>query len=136
MTASKLSISVLAKWPLRCLLGLCTLMTSCTDRRGSVAGTQSDLHAQPATNAPAQFKPRPARDWSAHPPIAQIQSNSEIDVVGDIHGDYERLVELLVAGRLIDQMPDTPAEVRWRGGGKILLSVGDLINQTDPGMEV
>jgi hypothetical protein len=136
MKEQKSSARSAVRWPLRCLMGFCTLISSCTDRRTPVVATQPDLHAQPATNTSPHPPAREARDWNAHPAIVQLQVGSEIDVVGDVHGDWERLVELLVAGRLIETVPDTPAEVRWSGGDKVLVSVGDLINKYDHGMEV
>jgi hypothetical protein len=46
-----------------------------------------------------------------------------IVVVGDVHGAYEALVEVLQETELID------AELRWTGGTTHLVSVGDLLDR-------
>ena len=39
-----------------------------------------------------------------------------IGALGDIHGDYDRLVTLLVGARIIENDPVTPEKVRWQAG--------------------
>ena len=41
--------------------------------------------------------------------------------VGDVHGDYAALVEVLLAARVIDD------EQSWIGGSTHLVSIGDLL---------
>ena len=45
--------------------------------------------------------------------------------VGDVHGDYAALVEVLLAARVIDD------EQRWIGGATHLVSIGDLLDRGD-----
>ncbi len=51
------------------------------------------------------------------------QGVARVVAVGDVHGAYEPLVEILVAARLIDQ------ELRWTGGAAHLVSLGDLLDR-------
>ena len=48
---------------------------------------------------------------------------SRIVVIGDVHGAYDTVVQLLRAARLVD------AEKRWVGGSAALVQLGDLIGR-------
>lgn len=56
--------------------------------------------------------------------------------MGDTHGDYQRLVKLLVAGKLIPDTPASPDRVTWSGGRSVLVVTGDMIDKGDQSLEV
>lgn len=47
----------------------------------------------------------------------------EIIAIGDLHGDYPALIELLTHADLIDE------DAHWRGGKTILIQVGDVVDR-------
>jgi hypothetical protein len=47
-----------------------------------------------------------ARDWQQYPAVVTVDEASQIWAIGDIHGDYERLVTVLRTAGLIDGKPD------------------------------
>jgi hypothetical protein len=46
-----------------------------------------------------------------------------------VHGDYDRLVALLAAGKVIDPSPVSPERPRWAAGKAVLVCTGDLIDK-------
>src|SRR5436305_1914679 len=78
----------------------------------------------------------PRRDWLKHPAIVEIDTAHDIYAVGDAHGDYERLVELLTAAKIIAGDPGPPEKVQWRAGKAILISPGDMINRWNQSLRV
>lgn len=77
-----------------------------------------------------------ARDWKRHPAIAELEMPQELYAMGDVHGDYDRMVELLAAGHLISGLPARPEEVRWTGGKAVLVCTGDFIDKYVHGLSV
>jgi hypothetical protein len=79
--------------------------------------------------APAQHAPNSvARDWSRQPAIAQIDTREDIFAIGNVHGDYDRLVKLLRAAGLVETSADT-RNVTWKAGRAVLVFTGDLIDK-------
>jgi hypothetical protein len=76
------------------------------------------------------------RDWQKYPAIVEVDTASEIIALGDVHGDYDRLLGLLLAGKIIPRRPEQPDQVEWRAGGAILVCTGDLIDKGDHAVEV
>jgi hypothetical protein len=76
------------------------------------------------------------RDWQKSPAIVECDTRADIYVVGDVHGDYDRLVALLAAGKVIDGVPDHPKDVRWRAQEAVLLCTGDLIDKGHHSLKV
>jgi hypothetical protein len=76
------------------------------------------------------------RDWKQHPAIAELEMPQELYGMGDVHGDYDRMVELLAAGHLIAGRPAKPEEVRWTGGKAVLVCTGDFIDKYDHALSV
>ena len=75
------------------------------------------------------------RDWRRFPAIIERDTSAEVIALGDVHGGYERLVNLLSKAGLIK--PDTQAPgYSWTGGNRLLVSVGDLIDKGDQSIEV
>ena len=73
----------------------------------------------------------PPRDWKQAPAIAQVDTKHDLYAVGDIHGDYGRLVALLAAGKIIAADPKAPADVEWKAGKAVLVCTGDVIDKDD-----
>lgn len=74
----------------------------------------------------------PARDWSAHPAILEIDDADEVFALSDPHGGYEQLGQLLARNGLIASCPSDPDKagtVRWTGGTATLVVAGDLIDK-------
>jgi len=66
---------------------------------------------------------RSNRDWSAAPAVFSLTGASEIDALGDIHGDLEVALRVLKAAALID------ASGHWKGGTRTLIVTGDVIDK-------
>jgi hypothetical protein len=77
----------------------------------------------------------PARDWKQYPAIVQIDTDADIFAVGDVHGDYDRLVKLLAAARIIER-PANPEMVTWIAGRAVLVFTGDLIDKGPHSVQV
>jgi hypothetical protein len=71
---------------------------------------------------------RVARDWEKHPAIVQIDTQEDIFAVGDVHGDYDRLVKLLAGAKIIGRA-SAPETVTWTAGKAVLVFTGDLIDK-------
>jgi hypothetical protein len=70
-----------------------------------------------------------SRNWKQAPAIVELDTAGDVYTVGDVHGDYNRLVSLLAAGKVIDGVPDHPKQVRWSAGQSVLICTGDLIDK-------
>jgi hypothetical protein len=77
-----------------------------------------------------------SRDWMKAPAIVELDTAGDIYVVGDVHGDYDRLVTLLAAGKVIDKAPDHSEQVRWSAGQSVLVCTGDLIDKGHHSLKV
>jgi len=86
--------------------------------------------------APHSLHAGEARDWSAHPAIVQVQTDQDIYALGDIHGDYEKLTQLLAGTKLIADVPEDPSDVQWAAGKSTLVIVGDFIDKYDRSLDV
>lgn len=86
--------------------------------------------------------PTPApRDWSKNPAIVELDTSSNVVVyaIGDTHGDYQRLIDLLVKGDIINPASRIPyhwRDVTWKAGNAVLVCTGDMIDKGDNGVEV
>jgi len=76
------------------------------------------------------------RDWKRYPAIVERNTNVDIIALGDVHGGYERLVNLLATAGLIKPDGQAPPGYSWAGGNLLLVSVGDLIDKGDQSIEV
>jgi len=77
--------------------------------------------------APAIPKTAYQRDWTAHPAIVERAQPQNLYALGDIHGDYERLVKLLAAAHIVEGA--LPLKARWTAGNAILVVTGDMIDK-------
>ena len=69
------------------------------------------------------------RDWNAFPAIVQLDTTSDVFVIGDAHGDPDRLEGVLKGAGLISVIPATPSQVQWSGGTAVVIFMGDLIDK-------
>jgi len=76
-----------------------------------------------------------ARDWAKYPAIVQIDTSEDIFAIGDVHGDYDRLVKLLATAKIIEG-PASPEAVKWIAGKSVLVFTGDLIDKGPHSMQV
>jgi hypothetical protein len=77
-----------------------------------IAGCQSD---------PPQF----SRDWQKFPALATVAGAGEINVLGDLHGDFEVTTRVLSSAGLIS----TTVPRHWTGGSRVLVVTGDVIDK-------
>ena len=78
----------------------------------------------------------PPRNWGRCPAVVALETTEVVHALGDTHGDYDRLVKLLVAGKLIAGAPASPDQVTWSGGRSILVVTGDMIDKWDQSLDV
>ncbi len=76
------------------------------------------------------------RDWQQYPAIAQADMPVVLYALGDVHGDYERLVEVLLVGRIVANVPDNPEHAKWTGAKSVLVVTGDFIDKYNHSLEV
>ena len=74
-------------------------------------------------------EPNVERDWVGHPAIVQIDTQEDVYVMGDVHGDYERLLKVLGVAGIIAGKPAEPEAVEWRAHAAVLMFTGDLIDK-------
>jgi len=77
-----------------------------------------------------------ARDWQQCPAVATLDTPEVVYALGDTHGDYKRLATLLVAGKLMSAVPDSPDQGTWSGGNATLVVTGDMIDKWDHALDV
>jgi hypothetical protein len=82
------------------------------------------------------FAETPPRNWGRCPAVVSLQTTEVVHALGDTHGDYDRLVKLLVAGELIAGAPASPEHVTWKGGRSILVVTGDMIDKWNQSLDV
>jgi metallophosphoesterase superfamily enzyme len=73
--------------------------------------------------------PYDKRDWAKYPAIVERAQPGTVWEIGDIHGDYERAVRLLLAAGIIPARPATPERAAWSGGDSVLVVTGDMIDK-------
>jgi hypothetical protein len=79
--------------------------------------------------APLFARDTPPRNWAQCPAVVTMQTMEVVYALGDTHGDYARLVDLLAGGKLIAAAPASPEQVTWTGGKSILIVTGDMIDK-------
>jgi hypothetical protein len=69
------------------------------------------------------------RDWKEFPAIVQIDTRADIFAMGDVHGDYQRMADLLAGAGLIGGTPAAPDRPVWTGGKAVLVVTGDMVDK-------
>ena len=81
-------------------------------------------------------RPQLQRDWSRFPAIVEIETDEDVYAVGDAHADYDRLVNLLAALKLISAATSDPETVDWTGAKSVLVITGDMIDKWKHSLKV
>ena len=76
------------------------------------------------------------RDWNKYPVIVEVDTPEDVYALGDVHGDYERLLTVLVAAKIIPADPGPPDKVQWQAAKAVLVCTGDFIDKYDQSMRV
>ena len=79
---------------------------------------------------------RAGRDWKTYPAIVRTPQPPLLLALGDVHGDYDKLVELLAGSGIIKPSPARPQDVQWAAGKSVLVCTGDMIDKWNKGVEV
>ena len=82
--------------------------------------------------------PAPGVPTDAGPVVLDLgaRDGRAVFAMSDVHGGYDRMVGLLVAGRLAPSVPASPSGIRWSGGTSVLVVVGDLVDKGPQPLEV
>ncbi len=75
------------------------------------------------------------RDWTQYPAVAQAEAPTDLWVLGDVHGDVDRLAALLAAAG-VAQIPADATQAKWQAGPATLVALGDLIDKGTQGLAV
>jgi hypothetical protein len=73
-----------------------------------------------------------SRDWTSAPAVVEVDAAREILAVGDVHGDDERLLDLLAGAGVIERARPQ----RWKAGKAVLVFTGDYIDKGPHGLAV
>jgi predicted MPP superfamily phosphohydrolase len=76
------------------------------------------------------------RGWNKYPPVLQLNTNEDVFAISDVHGDPDRLAEVLLAAKLIATLPSAPDQVKWAGDKSVLVITGDLIDKWNKSLQV
>jgi hypothetical protein len=76
------------------------------------------------------------RDWKKYPVIVEVDTPNDVYAFGDVHGDYERLVAVLMAAKIIPADPGPPEKVQWQAGNAVLVCTGDFIDKWTQSLRV
>lgn len=83
------------------------------------------------------FAAKHFRDWQSQPEIVELDGTfPRIAAVGDVHGNYKRLVKILTVAKIIDQASDELSECRWSAHDGVFVCTGDLIDKGDHSLKV
>ncbi|MGH9646700.1 MAG: metallophosphoesterase [Bryobacteraceae bacterium] len=93
------------------------------------------MGSQAALGQTATAQDKIKRDWAKYPAIVQIDTGEDIFAIGDVHGDYDRLVKLLAAAKII-RHPLDPNAVTWTAGKAVLVFTGDLVDKGPHSLQV
>ena len=51
------------------------------------------------------------RDWNTYPAIVELSTSEDVYALGDVHGDYDRCADLLVACNILETKPADPNDL-------------------------
>jgi hypothetical protein len=90
-----------------------------------------------AVAVPSAFaEAKVSRNWVTDPAVVQIDTTADVYAIGDVHGDCDRLVTLLIGAKIVESDPSSPGKVRWSAGKSVLVFTGDIIDKGPKGPEV
>ncbi|HET6246178.1 MAG TPA: metallophosphoesterase [Tepidisphaeraceae bacterium] len=89
-----------------------------------------------AKSTAGESTPVSTRDWKLHPAIVELPETADVYALGDVHGDCDRMVQLLAGAKLIAAVPATSQAVKWSGGKADLIVTGDMIDKYDQSLRV
>lgn len=69
------------------------------------------------------------RDWAKYPAVIDRPAADTLYVLGDIHGDYERMIRLLRRAGIAAAPPAEGGNMSWGGGAATLVVTGDMIDK-------
>jgi len=72
------------------------------------------------------------RDWNTYPALIELTTSEDVYALGDVHGDYDRCADLLVACNILEKKPADPndrAQVKWKAKKAVLVCMGDMIDK-------
>jgi hypothetical protein len=103
----------------------------------TLASAACDTSSPPAPGVPSS---EPLADGGAlvHETILDLgpRAGRTVLAMSDVHGGYDRMVALLLAGGVVAARPASPPLLTWGAGGAVLLVLGDLIDKGPQGLEV
>jgi hypothetical protein len=105
-------------------------------KKSSLAGKPVFIALLLLLALPLSASNTPPRNWGQCPAVIAVDTTEVVYALGDTHGDYDRLVTLLVGGKLIAGAPVSPEQVTWSGGRSILVVTGDMIDKWDHSLKV
>jgi hypothetical protein len=76
------------------------------------------------------------RDWTTHPAVVQTDFNQDLFVLGDAHGDADRLFKALKGSGLVTGKTPDPARMKWAAGKATVVFMGDLIDKGKHSLKV
>src|SRR2546425_912937 len=76
------------------------------------------------------------RDWTKHPAVVESDFTQDLFVVGDAHGDNDRLTKALKGAGIITGKTADPADVKWAAGRAVVVFTGDLIDKGKHSLDV
>lgn len=92
---------------------------------------QQDHKQKKQSQLQGQSRALPARDWNQFPAVVERDTSAQVIALGDIHGGYDRLVNLLSVAELIKPDKQSPAGYSWSGANRVLVCTGDVIDKGD-----
>ena len=79
------------------------------------------------------------RDWNTYPAIVELTTSEDVYALGDVHGDYDRCADLLVACNILEKKPADPndrTQVKWKAKKAVLVCMGDMIDKGPDSVKV
>src|SRR5438128_2448874 len=76
------------------------------------------------------------RDWTKHPAVVQRDFTQDVFIVGDAHGDNDRLAKALKGAGIITRKTADPADIQWAAGKAVVVFSGDLIDKWKHSLQV
>ncbi|MEE4116664.1 MAG: ankyrin repeat domain-containing protein [Marinilabiliaceae bacterium] len=97
------------------------------NKKGSYILSKSVLITNPVLSVPGLKKDRNNYNIEVNPdvPPSIYKEQNKVFAIGDIHGEYERMLEILRAGKVIDKRKN------WIWGTNHLVFMGDIFDRGD-----